>query len=85
MTFCKGIQKLLIAEGYNLQEYASDAKSMDSNLIYVVRFCKENEIHLNYENIRGILIAVWSLVGESDFTNEEAADELITEILTACK
>lgn len=85
MTFCKSIQKLLKAEGYNLRDYESDAKSMDVNLIYVVRFCKENGIHLNYENIKGLLIGVWSMVGENGFTNEEAVDELIIEILTACE
>ena len=40
MTFINGIRKLIKAEGYNLGEYEEDAKTMDGNLIYVVRFCK---------------------------------------------
>lgn len=39
MTFINGIRNLIRAEGYNLGEYEEDAKTMDGNLIYVVRFC----------------------------------------------
>lgn len=85
MTFRNSIRKLIRAEGYKLRHYEGDAKTMDGNLIYVVRFCRENGIHLNYDNVRGLLIGVWSLVGESDFTNEEAVDKLIEEILKACE
>ena len=85
MTFRNSIRKLIRAEGYKLRDYEGDAKTMDGNLIYVVRFCSENGIHLNYDNVRGLLIGVWSLVGESDFTNEEAVDKLIEEILKACE
>ena len=35
--------------------------------------------------IKGLLIGVWSLVGESDFTSEAPVDGLIKEILAACK
>jgi len=85
MTFRKSIRNLIRAEGYKLRDYEGDAKTMDGNLIYVVRFCKENGIQLNYDNVKGLLIGVWSLVGESDFTNDEAVDKLITEILKACE
>lgn len=85
MTFRKSIRNLIRAEGYKLRDYEGDAKTMDGNLIYVVRFCNENGIHLNYDNVKGLLIGVWSLVGESDFTNDEAVDKLITEILKACE
>lgn len=85
MTFRNGIRKLIRAEGYKLCAYEGDAKTMDENLIYVVRFCKENGIHLNYDNVKGLLIGVWSLVGEGDFTNEEAVDKLIGDILKACE
>lgn len=85
MTFRKSIRNLIRAEGYKLRDYEGDAKTMDDNLIYVVRFCKENGIQLNYDNVKGLLIGVWSLVGESDFTNDEAVDKLITEILKACE
>lgn len=85
MTFRKSIRNLIRAEGYKLRDYEGDAKTMDGNLIYVVRFCKENGIYLNYDNVKGLLIGVWSLVGESDFTNDEAVDKLITEILKACE
>ena len=50
MTFKNSIRKLIKAEGYRLCDYESDAKSMDDNLIYVVRFCRENDILLNYDN-----------------------------------
>ncbi len=85
MTFRNSIRKLIKAEGYKLCDYEGDAKSMDGNLIYVVRFCKENGIQLNYDNVKGLLIGVWSLVGEGDFTSEEAVDQLIVDILKACK
>ena len=85
MTFRKSIRNLIRAEGYKLRDYEDDAKTMDGNLIYVVRFCKENGIQLNYDNVKGLLIGVWSLVGESDFTNDDAVDKLITEILKACE
>lgn len=85
MTFRNSIRKLIKAEGYRLCDYESDAKSMDDNLIYVVRFCRENDILLNYDNAKGLLIGVWSLVGESDFTSESPVDSLIKEILAACK
>lgn len=85
MTFRNSIRKLIRAEGYKLRDYEGDAKSMDGNLIYVVRFCKENGIQLNYDNVKGLLIGAWSLVGESDFTNDEAVDKLIEEILKACE
>ena len=85
MTFRNSIRKLIRAEGYKLQDYEDDAKKMDGNLIYVVRFCKENGIHLNYDNAMGLLIGVWSFVGESDFTSGEAVDQLIAEILDACE
>ena len=85
MTFRKSIRNLIRAEGYKLRDYEGDAKTMDGNLIYVVRFCKENGIRLNYDNVKGLLIGVWSLVGESDFTNDDAVDKLITEILKACE
>lgn len=85
MTFRKSIRNLIRAEGYKLRDYEGDAKTMDGNLIYVVRFCKENGIQLNYDNVKGLLIGVWSLVGESDFTNDEAVNKLITEILKACE
>lgn len=85
MTFRNSIRKLIRAEGYNLRDYEGDAKSMDDNLIYVVRFCRENGIQLNYDNVKGLLIGVWSLVGEGDFTNEEAVDNLISDILKACE
>ena len=42
MTFRKSIRNLIRAEGYKLRDYEGDAKTMDGNLIYVVRFCKEN-------------------------------------------
>lgn len=85
MTFRNSIRKLIRAEGYKLRDYEGDAKTMDGNLIYVVRFCRENGIQLNYDNVKGLLIGVWSLVGEGDFTNDEAVDKLITEILKACE
>ena len=85
MTFRKSIRNLIRAEGYKLRDYEGDAKTMDGNLVYVVRFCKENGIHLNYDNVKGLLIGVWSLVGEGGFTNDEAVDKLITEILKACE
>jgi len=85
MTFRNSIRKLIRAEGYKLRDYEGDAKTMDGNLIYVVRFCKENGIQLNYDNVKGLLIGVWSLVGEGDFTNEEAVDKLIEDILKACE
>ena len=85
MTFKNSIRKLIKAEGYRLCDYESDAKSMDDNLIYVVRFCRENDILLNYDNAKGLLIGVWSLVGESDFTSEAPVDSLIKENLAACK
>lgn len=85
MTFKNSIRKLLMAEGYRLSEYEDDAKSMDANLIYVVRFCRESGIHLNRDNVKGLLIAVWSLVGECDFTDDEAVNELIDEVLKACE
>ena len=46
MTFRNSIWKLIKAEGYRLCDYEVDAKSMDDNLIYVVRFCRENGILL---------------------------------------
>ena len=79
MTFRNSIRKLIKAEGYRLCDYEVDAKSMDDNLIYVVRFCRENGILLNYDNAKGLLI------GESDFTSEAPVDGLIKEILAACK
>lgn len=85
MTFRNSIRKLIKAEGYRLCDYEVDAKSMDDNLIYVVRFCRENGILLNYDNAKGLLIGVWSFVGESDFTSEAPVDGLIKEILAACK
>ena len=85
MTFRNSIRKLIKAEGYRLCDYEVDAKSMDDNLIYVVRFCRENGILLNYDNAKGLLIGVWSLVGESDCTSEAPVDGLIKEILAACK
>ena len=85
MTFRNSIRKLIKAEGYRLCDYEVDAKSMDDNLIYVVRFCRENGILLNYDNAKGLLIGVWSLVGESDLTSEAPVDGLIKEILAACK
>lgn len=85
MTFLESIRKLIKAEGYKLSEYAHDARAMNANLVYVVRFCRENGIRLNYDNVKGLLIGVWSLVGESDFTNIETVDKLIDEILKACE
>lgn len=85
MTFLESIRKLIRAEGYKLSEYEHDAKAMNENLIYVVRFCRENGIRLNYDNVKGLLIGVWSLVGESEFTNIETMDKLIDEILKACE
>lgn len=85
MTFIDSVKKLLVAEGYNLIDYQKDAKEMDGNLIYVVSFCKENEIHLNHDNVKGILIGLWSLVGEDGFNNGTAVDSLIEDILNACK
>ncbi len=85
MTFRNSIRKLIRAEGYKLRDYEGDAKTMDGNLIYVVRFCRENGIHLSYDNVEGLLIGVWSLVGESGFTNEEAVSRLIAEVLKACE
>lgn len=85
MTFKNSIRNLLKAEGYKLSEYENDARSMDANLIYVVRFCRENEIHINCDIVKGLLIAVWSLVGENDFTADKAVSELIDEVLRACE
>lgn len=85
MTFRNSIRELIRSEGYNLRDYEGEAKSMDGNLVYVIRFCNENGIQLNYDNVKGLLIGAWSLVGESDFTNDEAVDNLIEEILKACE
>lgn len=63
MTFRNSIRKLIKAEGYRLCDYEVDAKSMDDNLIYVVRFCRENGILLNYDNAKGLLIGVCSIPG----------------------
>ena len=79
MTFRNSIRELIKAEGYRLCDYEVDAKSMDDNLIYVVRFCRENGILLNYDNAKGLLIGVWSLVGESDFTSEACVTVIIRE------
>lgn len=85
MTFINGIRKLIKAEGYNLGEYEEDAKTMDGNLIYVVRFCKSSSIQMNYDMAKGVLIAAWSLVAEGVFNDDEAAGELIDQILKACE
>lgn len=83
MTFSESIRKLIRAEGYKLSDYELDAKTMNDNLIYVVRFCRENGVALNYDNAKGLLIGLWSFVGEGDLTNEEMTDKLIGEILDA--
>lgn len=49
MTFINGIRKLIKAEGYNLDEYEEDAKTMNDNLVYVVRFCKSSGVRLNHD------------------------------------
>jgi len=83
MTFINGIRKLIKAEGYNLDEYEEDAKTMNDNLVYVVRFCKSSGVRLNHDMAQGVLIAVWSFVGEGVYNNDDIADELIDQILKA--
>ncbi len=85
MTFINGIRNLIKAEGYSLGEYEEDAKTMNGNLVYVVRFCKSSGVHLNHDMAKGVLIAAWSFVAESVYNDEETANELIDQILKACE
>lgn len=80
MTFMDTINELIQAEGHDLAKYEREAKEINEYLIYVVRFCKDSGIRLNYENVRGILIGVWSAVGDGDFKKPDIADKLILQI-----
>lgn len=81
MTFMNTINELIQAEGHDLAEYEREAKEINEYLIYVVRFCKDSGIRLNYENVRGILIGAWSAVGDGAFNHPDIADKLILQVV----
>lgn len=81
MTFMDTINELIQAEGHDLAKYEREAKEINEYLIYVVRFCKDSGISLNYENAKGILIGAWSAVGDGNFTRPDIMDKLILQIV----
>ncbi len=84
LTFLKEIDRLMTAEGFEPEgEHGSEAKDINENLIYITNFCRENGIKLTRENVEGILIANWSLIGESGFTCPVAVTALIDAVLKA--
>ncbi len=84
VTFLNEIERLMLVEGFDpVETDGSEAVMMDEELSYVVCFCKENEITLNAENIKGILISLWSRVADVDFTCPAEVDQLIDAVLKA--
>lgn len=84
VTFLKEIERLMLAEGFEPAGMdGSDAVMMDEELSYVVCFCKENEIALSAENVKGILISLWSRIADGDFTCPAEVDQLIDAVLKA--
>lgn len=84
VTFLKEIESLMLVEGFNpVDKDGSEAVMMDEELSYVACFCKESGITLNAENVKGILISLWSRVAEGDFTCPAEVDRLIDAVLKA--
>lgn len=81
MTFMDTINELIQAEGHDLAKYEREAKEINEYLIYVVRFCKDSGIRLNYENVKGILIGVWATVGDGAIKRPDIVDKLILQII----
>ena len=84
VTFLKEIEKLMLVEKFDpADKDRSEAASMNEELSYVVCFCKENEIKLGAENVKGILICLWSKVADGDFICPAEVDQLIDAVLKA--
>lgn len=84
VTFLKEIERLMLVEGFDpAGTDGSDAVMMDEELSYVVCFCRENGITLSADNVKGILISLWSRVADDDFTCPAEVDQLIDTVLKA--
>ena len=84
VTFLKEIERLMLVEGFDpVDKNGSEAVMMDEELSYTVCFCKENGITLSAENVKGILICLWSKVADDDFTCPAEVDQLIDAVLKA--
>ena len=82
--FLNEIERLMLVEGFDpAGRDRSEAAAMDEELSYVVCFCKENGITLSAENVKGILICLWSKVADGDFTCPAEVDQLIDAVLKA--
>lgn len=82
LTFLETIDRLMAVEGLENMGESEEALLMNEELIYLVNFCRENRIELNNENVKGILIGLWSKIGEGNFTHP-FVDQLVEEILEA--
>ena len=78
LTFLTIIEKLMEDEGIGPDAGLDDARMMDEELVYIVHFCRENGIRLERETVRGILIGLWSKIGENDFTSP-SVEHLLNE------
>ncbi len=84
VTFLKEIERLMLVEGFDpTGNDRSDAVATDEELAYVVCFCKENKITLSAENVKGILVSLWSRVADGDFTCSAEVNQLIDAVLKA--
>lgn len=84
VTFLNEIERLMLVEGFDpVDKDGRDAVMMDEELSYVVCFCKENRITLSADNVKGILISLWSRVADGDFTCPAEVDQLIDAVLKA--
>ena len=82
LTFLTVIEKLMEDEGIEPDADLDDARMMDEELVYIVHVCRENGIRLEQETVRGILIGLWSKIGENDFTSP-SVEHLIDAVLSA--
>lgn len=82
LTFLTVIEKLMEDEGVEPDADLDDVRMMDEELVYIAHFCRENGIRLEQETVRGILIGLWSKIGENDFTSP-SVEHLIDAVLSA--